>query len=71
MSSLQEIEQAIDKLPKDEVYVLGEWLQKRLDEEWDTQFEKDVASGRLNEAGQEAITEYRSGNTKDFPSDAE
>lgn len=70
MSTLQEIEQAIDRLPPDQVFALGEWLRQRLDDRWDTQFESDVKSGRLTSAARNAIEEHRAGRSRDFPGDA-
>ena len=70
MSTLQEIEAAIDRLPEDQVFVLGEWLQQRLDDQWDAQFERDVKTGRLASAAQRALQEHRAGNSTDFPGDA-
>lgn len=44
MSTLQEIEQAIDKLPRDEAYELGAWLERRLNDEWDQQIDQTIAA---------------------------
>ena len=71
MSTLQEIESAIEGLPRKEVFALGEWLQERIEHEWDTQFERDVKGGRLAAAAQKAIAEHRSGRSRDFPGDEE
>jgi hypothetical protein len=67
MSTLQEIEQAIDKLPRGEAFQLGAWLERRLNDEWDDQIENDVASGRLDKIAQQAILEHRAGNSQSFP----
>ena len=67
MSTLQEIEQAIGNLPRGEAYKLGAWLDQRLNDEWDTQIDSDVKSGRLNKITQEALSEHRAGNSKSFP----
>ena len=67
MSTLQEIEQAIDGLPRGQAYKLGAWLERRLNDEWDEQIEGDVAAGRLDNLAQQAIKEHRAGNSKSFP----
>ncbi len=67
MSTLQEIEKAIDKLPRGEVYELGAWLDQRLNGDWDTQIENDVKDGRLDAIAEEALREHRAGKTKNFP----
>jgi hypothetical protein len=47
------------------VFALNQWLQERIDYEWDRQFEQDVASGRLDAAAQKAIEDHRAGNSTD------
>ncbi len=69
MSTLQEIEQAIDQLPRNQAFKLSEWLDRRLNNEWDEQFESDVKAGRLDKVAQEALKEHRAGNSKSFPSE--
>jgi len=71
MSTLEEIEEAIGRLPRKEVLELRDWIQERIDREWDRQFAEDVESGRLKEAAAAAIAEYRAGKAKDFPGDEE
>lgn len=71
MSTLQEIEEAIDRLPRDQAFELNEWLQQRLDDEWDRQFEGDVKAGRLASLAQKAIAEHRAGKSKEFPGNEE
>ena len=51
MMTVAEIQQAILNLPKAEYTELVEWLHERTErewEEWDRQFEEDVAAGRLD-----------------------
>ena len=69
--SAQEIEQAIAKLPTDEFLRLRESIQRRFDQEWDAQFERDVAAGKLGKIAAQAIAEHRAGASKPFPADAE
>lgn len=71
MSTLDEIETAIDRLPRDQAFELGEWLEQRLGDEWDSQFQHDVKAGRLASAAEIAIAEHRAGNSKDFPGNEE
>ena len=71
MGTLQEIEEAIDRLPREQVFALSDWLQQRVDKQWDRQFETDVASGRLNAVAQKAIEEHWAGISKRCPGDAE
>lgn len=48
MSSVQEIESAIEELPADERWGLLQRLQGRQWEDWDRQIEDDYKSGRLD-----------------------
>ena len=67
MSTLEEIEEAIEKLPSEEVFELGDWIQRRIDDQWDRQFESDVQSGRLDDLAAKAMAAHRAGDSKGFP----
>ena len=67
MNGIQEIEKAIAQLPRDEFFKLREQLQRRFDDEWDRQFERDVASGKLDNIAAQALAEHRAGKSKPFP----
>jgi hypothetical protein len=69
--SVQQIEQEIAKLSKEEFLRLREQIQQRFDSEWDEQFESDVKSGKLDALAAAAIAEHRAGKSKPFPADAE
>jgi len=66
MSTLEQIEAAIESLPREEFFRLHEWIRDRFDDKWDKQIEEDVRSGRLNSVTQEALAEYRAGRSKPF-----
>ncbi len=71
MSNIQEIEDAIAKLPQEEFLRLRERIQQRFEDQWDEQFEKDVAAGKLDHLGEQALAEHRAGRSTPFPADAE
>lgn len=48
MTTLSEIEVAIQQLSEDDVRRLSVWLQEYLDEMWDRQIEADFESGKLD-----------------------
>ena len=50
MTTVQEIEQAIAKLPRKEFFELVRHLRERHAREWDRQIEEDAESGKLREA---------------------
>lgn len=69
MSTVQEIEAAIKRLPREEFLKLHARLQRRFDDEWDQQMKADAKAGRLDHLAEEAIADYRAGGTKPFPPD--
>ncbi|MBE2203434.1 MAG: hypothetical protein IAE94_03700 [Chthoniobacterales bacterium] len=69
MSTVQEIEKAIEKLPREELFQLTDWLSSRFSDQWDRQIEEDIAAGLLDELASEAIAEHRAGQSMPMPSD--
>ena len=64
MSTVEEIEAAIDGLPRDQFFRLLTWIKSRFENEWDRQIEEDVKAGRLDQFAREALAEYHAGRTK-------
>ena len=64
MSTVAEIENALQSLPVDEARKIADWLQDYLDEKWDRQIDADMAAGRLDKLADKAIADYRAGRTK-------
>ncbi|MCZ6672565.1 MAG: hypothetical protein O7C75_06460 [Verrucomicrobia bacterium] len=48
MSTVQEIESAIEQLPKEDVSKIALWLEDRLQSQWDKQIAEDAGSGKLD-----------------------
>lgn len=48
MSTVAEIENALQTLPVDDAWKVADWLQNYLDEKWDRQIEADAKSGPLD-----------------------
>jgi hypothetical protein len=69
MSTVEQIEAAIQQLAREDFFRLHEWIRDRFDDEWDKQIEEDALSGRLDALGQSAVTEHRAGRSTPFPSD--
>ena len=55
MSTIQEIEDAIQKLPQEDLAAFRAWFAEFDAHVWDRQFERDVAEGRLEELAAEAL----------------
>jgi hypothetical protein len=69
MSTVEEIESAIEKLPAPDFLRLRDWMQERCEDEWDRQFAADAAGGKLDAAAQAALAEHRAGQSTPFPPD--
>jgi len=57
MSTVQEIERAIEKLSEADLAEVRAWL-------WDRDIEKDAAAGRFDALAEEALREHREGKTR-------
>ena len=55
MTSVAEIKQAILDLSEAEYAELNRWLTDRSWEQWERQFDEDVAAGRLDALASEAL----------------
>jgi hypothetical protein len=67
MNTLLEIEEAIDRLPREQVMELVDRLEKRVSDDWDRKFESDVKAGKLDSLAQRALAEHRAGQSTPFP----
>lgn len=66
MTSIKEIESAIEKLTKDELAALREWFEKFDAKLWDQQFEEDASSGKLDRLANQAMADFKSGKCKEI-----
>lgn len=48
MSTVEEIESAIERLKEDEVLRLAKWLEVKLADAWDRRLERDSEAGKLD-----------------------
>ena len=63
MSTVEEIERAIEELPQGEIKKLTDRLIARREAAWDQQIESDAASGKLDALWAEAEKEIDAGET--------
>lgn len=63
MSGVKEIEQAIKALSPGELQSLRAWFAEQDAASWDTQFESDAQSGKLDSLASEALDEHRCGKS--------
>jgi hypothetical protein len=66
MTKVQEIQAAIESLPREEYVRLREWFSERDWEQWDKQIEADSDAGKLDFLIREAVEEKAKGRLKEF-----
>jgi hypothetical protein len=64
MTTVQEIEQAIEQLPSDQFSQIHDWIVEKDWQTWDAQIERDSAAGKLDFLVNEALRDAESGNTR-------
>ncbi len=67
MSTVAEIEKAIQKLSPQEIKAVADWLQEFREEMWDQQIAADAKAGKLDKLMEEAKQDYRAGRCKPLP----
>lgn len=66
MSEIKQIEEAVKKLPKEELKKFSEWFTSYEAEIWDKEFADHVKEGKFDKMANEAITHYEKGNFKEI-----
>jgi hypothetical protein len=66
VSTVHEIEAAVRNLAPRDLSAFREWFAAFDAGEWDKQFEKDVAAGRLDSLADQAIHDLREGRCTDL-----
>lgn len=61
MSTLLEIEEAIEKLPSADFRELHRWIAERDAESWDAQIVADAESGKFDQLRQRIRADYQAG----------
>ena len=64
MRTVQEIEQAVAQLSKDQLAEFRAWYEQFNAEAWDRQIEEDIAAGKLDALADAAIADHQAGRTK-------
>jgi hypothetical protein len=67
MSTVLEIEQAIEQLAPSERAKPAAWLARKEAQDWDAQMDTDAAAGKLDFLFEEAETERDSAKLRDWP----
>ena len=66
MSKVCDIQSAIKSLSKEDKVALREWFDQLDAEDWDRQFEEDAKSGKLDTLADKAISDFRSGKSREL-----
>lgn len=66
MSTVPEIERAIQELPPKELARFRDWFAEFDAGQWDKQIEEDVAKGRLDQLADEALDDLKKGHCTDL-----
>lgn len=64
MTRVEQLEQEIARLNRDEFAQLREWLLEQDWAEWDRQIERDAAAGKLDRLMKEALADHAAGKTR-------
>ncbi len=64
MTTVQEIADAIERLPNDQFSVLHDWIVEKDWKRWDAQIECDSAAGKLDFLVDEALKDAESGHAR-------
>ena len=67
MSTVEEIEHAVEQLPPAEIARLASWFNARHHAVWTRQMERDAADGKLDSLFEEAEKEREAGQLHDWP----
>jgi hypothetical protein len=67
MSTVAEIEQAIEKLDPKEIRRVGDWLDELRERLFDERIEADAKAGKLDKLMEEAKQDYLAGRCKPLP----
>lgn len=59
--SVQELSDAVTRLPDDELDAFARWFEEYRADLWDRRIEADIAAGRLDEAGKRADADFEAG----------
>jgi len=64
MTTLDEIEIAVARLPEDDLARFRHWFAEFDGQRWDKQIEEDVHAGRLDSLADQALQHLRAGRCK-------
>ena len=66
MTKVEQLEREVEKLTAQELAAFREWFVEHDWQVWDRQLERDVAAGKLDALAEEALAEFRRGETTEI-----
>jgi hypothetical protein len=66
MTTIEDIERAIERLPGADLAKLRDWFDAFEAERFDRRIEADATSGKLDPLAQAALAEFREGTTREL-----
>jgi hypothetical protein len=67
MDKIQEIEAAIESLPREDYRRIAEWFREREQQLWDAQMDEDFAEGKLDSLFTNADDDEKKGLLHEWP----
>ena len=64
MTTVEAITAAIEELTPEQAEQVRTWLNERAEAAWDAEIERDVRAGRLDGLADQALAEFRAGQTR-------
>ena len=64
--TVEDIENAIAKLPADQLAKFREWFEAFDSARFDEKIERDVKAGRLDRLAEQALTDFRQGRAREL-----
>ena len=64
MSLVEDLERTVRELNREQLTSFRRWFLEFDAEVWDHQLQEDIAAGRLDELGEEALADLREGRTR-------
>ncbi|MDH2340805.1 hypothetical protein QCM77_24190 [Bradyrhizobium sp. SSUT18] len=62
----EDIERAVERLTPDELARFRAWFDQLVAKRFDQLLEQDIGAGKLDEFAEEALSDYRAGQTRDL-----
>lgn len=66
MSTVEEIEEAVARLPGDKLAKFRAWFEAFDAEQFDLEIERDAQNGRLDELADQALADFRQGRAREL-----